>query len=297
MVGTVYQQESREKAKVLGIRYASRRLETMVDQILHLQKIHERVVLFCSRGGYRSGPMVQFLNALNIPVVQLEGGYKSHRHYVINYLNQQSFHHRFIVLHGYTGAGKTEILRHLQAQNQPVMDLEKMANHSGSVFGFVGQQESGTTQKQFEADLVHNLIACQGKTVFIESESARIGTVTVPKPLLQQMNEGLHVLVKTPMDERIKRLVHQYCHQTADTMGQMEEALLHLARYLGHDHVRQLQNWLLEEQYEAVAASLLTDYYDPLYRHAIQKYAYDLELTYDTINEAVEILSNIESLE
>jgi tRNA 2-selenouridine synthase len=292
IVGTVYKQESREKAKITGIRHVSAKLDHLVEEVTRHVKTGKRVILFCSRGGYRSGPFVELLNSLGIEVSQLVGGYKSYRRFVMEYFEQQLPKiHRFIVLHGNTGCGKTAILKELTKIGIPVIDLESLARNSGSVFGFIGHPTEKMTQKQFESILVHQLMKYHSQPIFVESESIRIGRVNIPKPMHQQMESGRHILINASMAQRVDQLVNDYC----DTFPQMHEPLLKamndLVKFLGHDHVNRLKENLKDGRYHDIALDLMTHYYDPLYRHSIQKYTYDLEITYDTMNEALDTLS------
>ncbi|MDW7672016.1 MAG: tRNA 2-selenouridine(34) synthase MnmH [Bacillota bacterium] len=292
IVGTVYKQENREKAKITGIRHVSAKLDHLVEEVTRRVNTGKRVILFCSRGGYRSGPFTELLNSLGIEVSQLVGGYKSYRRFIMEYFDQQLPKiHRFIVLHGNTGCGKTAILKKLAAFDIPVIDLESLARNSGSVFGFIGHPSEKMTQKQFESLLVHQLMEYRSKPIFVESESIRIGRVNIPKPMHQQMESGRHILINASMAQRVDQLVNDYC----DTFTQMQEPLLKamndLVKFLGHDHVNRLKVKLKEGRYHDIALDLMTHYYDPLYRHSIQKYTYDLQITYDTMNEALDTLS------
>lgn len=134
-VGTIYVNRDPEEAKIRGIEYASAKLSFIYNQISSMAKEHKNIILFCWRGGHRSDTVSSFLGALGVNIYQLDGGYKRYRKYVIEYFNENKFKQKFIVLHGYTGVGKTEILTRLKALNIPILDLEYLAQNSGSVFG------------------------------------------------------------------------------------------------------------------------------------------------------------------
>jgi tRNA 2-selenouridine synthase len=291
IVGTIYKQESKDKAKLIAIKQVSDRLGDLVNRIITCQEQHNNVILFCSRGGYRSGPLVQLLNSLEIPVRQLVGGYKSYRLFVTEYFKNQIESHRFIVLHGYTGCGKTAVLNRLHGLDYPVIDLEAMANNSGSVFGTIGHPVTTVTQKQFESELMQLLMAYEGKPVFIESESSRIGAVTIPKKMHQQMHLGHHVLINASMEDRVDRLVAEYC-AVRGFNDELNKALDDLVKQLGHDQVNYLKHLLQQQCYREIAEELIVRYYDPLYHHSIKKYEYALEITYDTMEKVLGSLSD-----
>lgn len=293
IVGTIYKQESKEKAKLTGIHHVSAKLEHLVEKVTSYTKHNSNVILFCSRGGYRSGPFVQLLNSLGLQVFQLQGGYKRYRHYVLDYFeNHVTKQHHFIVLHGYTGCGKTAMLQELAKKDIPIIDLEKIARNSGSVFGFIGHSSDKMTQKQFDSILMHLLIKYKNKPIFIESESTRIGDVNIPRKMHQQMDQGSHILITASLDQRVEQLINDYCDTFSQIHESLEKAMTDLVKYLGHDHVNHLKKLLTEERYPEIARDLMINYYDPMYRHSIQKYTYDLEITYGTMDEVVDTLSD-----
>lgn len=293
IVGTVYKQESKEKAKITGIKHVSEKLDKLVAAISAEARHGKKLVLFCSRGGYRSGPFVQLLNSIGVESYQLVGGYKAYRRYVLDYFeHRMPIDHGFIVLHGYTGCGKTVVLNKLSDRGFPVIDLEGLARNSGSVFGFIGHSNETLTQKQFDSLLLHQLLKHKHQAVFIESESQRIGKVTIPKIMHQQMDAGFHVLMETDVKNRVNQVVADYCDGCDEMHESLQKAINDLIKFLGREQIDKLNQLLDEKKYHKIAIDLIENYYDPLYKHSISKYAYDLKITYDTINEAVDELSN-----
>ncbi len=292
IVGTIYKQESQEKAKITGIRHVSAKLDKLVEEVSHLAKNGNDLVLFCSRGGYRSGPFVQLLNSLGIESFQLVGGYKAYRQYVLDYFeNQMAKDHEFIVLHGNTGCGKTEVLKKLSDSGIPVIDLEGLAQNSGSVFGFIGHSTEAMTQKNFDSILLNRLLTLKYQRVFIESESQRIGNVTIPKKMHQQMELGAHILLETSVENRVNQVVADYCDGYEEINESLRKAINDLTKFLGHEHIHFLNQLLDNKEYHLIARDLIENYYDPLYKYSIEKYSYDLKITYDTINKVTDILA------
>ncbi|RQD67182.1 MAG: tRNA 2-selenouridine(34) synthase MnmH [Tindallia sp. MSAO_Bac2] len=290
LIGTIYKQKSASEAKLVGIDKVSPKLDMMLNKIIDYKSRYKKIVLFCSRGGYRSGPLVHLCNHMKIKVFQLKGGYKSYRKYTLNYFDNIHTFHKFIVLHGYTGVGKTIMLDKLENEGFPCINLEEMAHNSGSVFGFIGQPIEKTTQKQFESLLLDKMIKNKSIYFFIESESQRIGGITIPTAIYNQMVKGFHVLIDTSHSNRVDNLIKEYADEMSKKNDDLIKALNDLKQILGTDKIQKYKRKLLEGDYKSIVQELTINYYDPLYRHSLKKYSYDLNITYDTIEEALEQL-------
>lgn len=290
MIGTIYKQKSTAVAKIIGIEKVSPKIGDVLKRIEAYTCLYENVILFCSRGGYRSGPLVRLCNQMKIPVYQLKGGYKSYRKYTLAYFDSIERYHQFIVLHGYTGVGKTIILEKLETYGMPCINLEKLAQNSGSVFGFIGQSKEKITQKQFESMLLNRLIKSNASHLFIESESQRLGSVSIPKSIHQHMVNGTHVLINASMEKRVTNLVNEYADKMNQRMEELKKALMDLQQQLGRNKIIEYTNDLDHGRFDRIVLELTKNYYDPLYKHSIQKYSYELNITYDTIEEPLEQL-------
>ena len=284
IVGKIYKQKSPEEAKIEGIHHVSQKLNSLFQQVIAHCHSSPNVILFCSRGGYRSGPFVKLLNSLGIDVFQLEGGYKQYRRFSLDYFQHRINLHTFIVVHGYTGSGKSAVLKRLKAEGFPALLLEQMAMNTGSVFGCVPYSGEKINQKQFESHLLNELLPRENRVMFIESESVRIGSVQIPPALYKQMAEGFHVLIEASVEQRVDQLVSEYCVDDQHFPDKMARALDELVRFLGREKIRQMKELLVKKCYHEVARDLVMHYYDPLYRKAIEKYTYDLKITCDTID-------------
>lgn len=143
-IGTVYRQVGQAEAIKLGIGYASKRLPSMYDQIVELFKLRKKFLIFCARGGMRSGVTGNIFNSLGFPVTRLKCGYKGYRKFVLNELPRLIDKFEYITLYGKTGTGKTHILNKISAMGHDILDLEACANHRGSLLGGIGLDKQHT---------------------------------------------------------------------------------------------------------------------------------------------------------
>lgn len=190
-VGTLYKQKGKEFAKQRGLEIFSQKLP---DFIAACKQIKTPITVFCWRGGMRSKTAATVLDLMGVPINRLSGGIRSYRRWIVDFLEKQTFKPELLVLNGYTGTGKTAILQRLFQNGHPVIDLEGMANHRGSIFGHIGLEPSN--QKNFESALVQNILKYEGEPyVFIEGESRRIGKVSIPDLLYEKKEEGLQIFI------------------------------------------------------------------------------------------------------
>lgn len=262
-VGSTYTQISPTLAKEEGLEFISPKLPNLVKQA---QQWSEQgpLVLFCWRGGMRSKSLASVLDLMGVPVYRLQGGYKAYRKKVLAFFEQKPSL-KFVVLRGNTGVGKTEILKQLKSDGYPAIDLEKLANNRGSVFGDVGLGDA-PSQKKFEALLYEELreIKDRGHSyIIVECESKRIGRVTLPVNFYNAMQQGTQILVYDSISNRINRLVQEYT-EIPDSLTQIREALMRLEKTLGHKKLEQC-NLFLEENRLADFTKILLEYYDALY--------------------------------
>lgn len=263
IVGTAYKKENKEKAKSLGIKFISKKLPVLYEQISKLNKKYKNLIFFCARGGYRSSSIVSLLDSIDIHTIKLDNGYKGYRNYINETLPLIIKDLQLIVLYGNTGTGKTEILKHLESQGMNVLDLEEAANHRGSTLGSVGLGEQ-TTQKMFESLIYKALKERKGNLIFVEGESRRIGKDVIPEYIFNKMKEGIHINIKSKLEYRIETILKDYVHGTDE---ELIDSLNHLRRHLGNDNIDLYINLIKEDNYEKVIKELMLNYYDPLYEN------------------------------
>ncbi|WP_026476067.1 tRNA 2-selenouridine(34) synthase MnmH [Alkaliphilus transvaalensis] len=285
-IGKIYKKDGQELAKIRGLEIVSPKLPQYYQRLLELNRGNQEMIVFCARGGLRSATFVHFFKGMGLNILQLEGGFKAYRNYLLNYLEDLHRHHHFIVLHGFTGVGKTEILEKLKEKHVAVIDLEGLACNKGSVFGEI-VQENPLTQKNFENCLLQTLLLTKEKYIIVESEGQRLGQVIIPKQVHELMKKGRHILISTSIEVRVGRLVEDYVNNTPNHKEILVRGIQLLKKRIGKEKVDYYLQKITEEDFSSVAKELILNYYDPLYKPSIQKYNYDLEVNYDKIEEAV----------
>ena len=137
------------------------------------------IILYCWRGGLRSGAVAQLFSSLGHRVTLIEGGYKAYRKVALHVLHEELPQHNFLVLHGLTGSGKTEILHHAEAEGIPCLDFEGLAQHRGSAFGDFNQRKPPLSQQQFENNLYASYQKQKDAPTFLVEIEGRLGQVNI----------------------------------------------------------------------------------------------------------------------
>jgi tRNA 2-selenouridine synthase len=238
----------------------------------------------------RSKSICNVLTTLQVKnVYRLSGGYKAYRKFVINYIQNHVKDFKFVVLHGLTGVGKTIIIDKLEEDNISVLNLEKLAKNSGSVFGDLLFEGKSPSQKQFESLLFNDLYYNDKKYVVVESESKRIGSINVPDSIMKSMKKGYHILIKTSLQNRIINIYSDYIKEDCKIDEKLIKCIKHLNKRLGNKNVEILISRIQSGDYEFVIEFLIKNYYDPLYKYSIDKIdRTDLTIDYNKINDAVD---------
>ena len=265
IVGKTYVKESVDKAKYLGINFAKDKLPSFYEKIIELRKSYDEVILYCSRGGYRSHVFFSFLRSLGIDVKKLIGGYKSYRKYIRENLDSLIKEKEFIVLCGKTGVGKTEILNKLNA-DYPILNLEELANHRGSIFGGIGLTQQ-PSQKYFES-LLFEALDNDKKIIFTEGESSKIGNIQLPKTLIEKISSGRKIIIEDEIDSRIKRIKRDYNLSDRD---EIYKSLIEIKKFISPEKEKLYLEKFQEGDYDFLIRDLLINYYDPHYKKNYSK--------------------------
>lgn len=297
-VGTLYHKQGGEIAKIEGFRLFCKRYDDFMALVKTAVRPGEPIYVYCWRGGSRSGYVAELLNNLGYEgVYKISGGYKRFRAYALQRITEWCAEKKAIILHGYTGAGKTDLLTRLAEGGAPVLCLETLAQNSGSVFGNVFFREKQPTQKQFESLIFDYFNHSKRPYFFVESESKRIGNVFVPDSLMTSIRTGIHIDVRTTPENRVENL-YRYYVEKGGGLESLVQPLNRLRKRLGNEIVDGLIDQLNQGNYKAVIRPLLFDYYDPLYQYSIDQYEFDYTVDYKTLEEAhselVRILEEIE---
>lgn len=291
-IGTIYKQQGKHEAIDRGFDFVSPKLKNMYKIAKELFSKYDNIVIYCARGGMRSSSVSNLLSSIGIDLYKLEGGYKSYRNYVLDYLDSIMNKKQFIVLHGLTGVGKTELLLQLNENNVDIVDLEYMARNTGSVFGFITYDEKPPTQKTFESRIFESLFFSKSDYLFIESESKRVGHVFVPNNIYDTIvKDGYHILIECDIKDRVKRLCKEYIYnRNENNIQDLRKCINTFRKRLGNNTVDEYLKLLDNKQYEELVENFLVSYYDPLYMHSVNQYKYNDIMKFEDINDITQKL-------
>ncbi len=278
LIGTIYHKESKEKAMEIGVKIFGERLNEYLEEYSKYK--NKTLIIYCWRGGMRSKAITSFLDSLGYNVMQLEGGHKAFRNYIIDKLKNYEFKPRLIIIYGPTGSNKTKLINDLY----PHIDLEGLAQHRSSLFGAVGL--TPRKQKMFESLLFIELEKLKHeKFVFIEGESRKIGDTIIPEFLFKAMKNSIKVRGVWSLERRAKNIVEEY-FDNDEKIRQISEVIKHLTKFIGHKKVEELLKLMEKKEYYQVASILLRDYYDIKYGHTINSMEYELEVETEDLAQA-----------
>jgi tRNA 2-selenouridine synthase len=267
-VGTVNKEQSPFEAKRMGAALVTKNIGEMIAAHFAHKPKHWSPLIYCWRGGKRSGVTTYLLREIGFNAVQLDGGYKAFRAQVNDDLGTLPSRFRYITLCGCTGTGKTVLLHALNRAGAQVIDLEALANHRGSLLGATDTPQP--SQKRFDTRLWHALRALDpGRPVFVESESKKIGLVQMPEAMRVAMKAGDCAWLDVPLAARVAHIRSEYANFVANPQALVDklEPLKPLrgAKLLGDWRAR-----AEARDIDGLFASLMVDHYDPLYTSAIK---------------------------
>lgn len=263
LVGTIYVQESPFKARKIGAALVARNAAQHIEQHLMGYDGGWRPLVYCWRGGQRSGSFASILHQIGWRAQALEGGYRTWRRHVVGQLYDAVLPFRLVRLGGLTGTAKTEILGRVGALGGQVVDLEGLARHRGSILGDVmGEQPA---QKGFESALIAAFSGLDpARPVLVEAESARIGTLRLPPALWVAMRAAPRIMLEAPVPARARYLAGVYADLMADAPG-LSRRLNGLRSLAGHATVDRWLAMLEAGAADALAHDLIAAHYDPAY--------------------------------
>ncbi len=272
-VGTLYKQVSPFEAKKVGAALVAKNVARHIESKFNSYPKTWRPLVYCWRGGKRSGAMAHILREVGWDAATLEGGYRAYRRYVVSELSSKPAHLDFRVVHGPTGSGKSRLLQALRGAGAQVLDLEELAAHRGSVLGTLPGRPQ-PSQKMFES-LV--LAALQGfdasRPVFVEGESKKIGQLHVPDALIERMRASECVRLETSLETRVALLLDEYRHFVADRPS-LEAQLDCLVALHGRERIGEWKALAAAGAWGDFVRRLLVEHYDPAYhRSSLRNFA------------------------
>ena len=288
VVGTAYKQESREKAIKHGLDFFGPKMKAIVEEaesIISRQsgvrsnadsklQTANCILVYCWRGGMRSGAVGWLLDVYGLKVYTLIGGYKKFRSRV---LDTFKLPFDLNIVGGYTGAGKTEVIKELEKAGEHVIDLEDIAKHKGSAFGNIGMPNQ-PTQEMFENILSIRLRTLRYESkndgpnsnpqliidhlpIWLEDESQRIGLINLPNDLWHTMRRSPLYFLDIPFEERLKHIVEEYGPFDKE---KMIDAILRIRERLGSLEAKRAIEFLNEDN-TLESFRILLKYYDKWY--------------------------------
>jgi tRNA 2-selenouridine synthase len=270
-VGTIYKQISSFDAKKIGAAMVSANIARHLRERFSDRPRSWRPLVYCWRGGGRSGALAHVLHQVGWRAGQLDGGYKAYRRTVVADLERLPSQFDWRVVCGLTGSGKSRLLRALRAQGGQVLDLEALAAHRGSVLGNL-PDEAQPAQKMFES-LVWNELRgfSASRPVFVEAESKKIGSLRVPEALIAAMWTSRCVLLDAPLALRVRLLREEYAHYI-DSPLSLTTKLECLSGLYGHETIGKWKRQTEAGQWDTLTEDLLLRHYDPAYTRSTLKH-------------------------
>ena len=262
-VGIKYKKEGRINAILEGIELSGPLMYVKLEQALTLAK-NNKLLVHCWRGGMRSEAMAWLFSLGDIETEILEDGYKSYRHYILTKLGEK---HKYIVLGGLTGSGKTEILRKMKSFNHQVIDLEGIACHKGSAFGSLGQ--SPQPSSEHFANLLFDTLekTDKNKAIWLEDESKNIGSVFMPDQFYFNLHESPVVAIIMDIQTRLPRLIKEYSEYPKEVL---KASIQKIGKRLGGDNTKESIDAIESGNFER-AIRITLDYYDKTYLYGLKR--------------------------
>ncbi|MBV6622076.1 MAG: tRNA 2-selenouridine(34) synthase MnmH [Rivularia sp. (in: Bacteria)] len=271
-VGTIYKQLSPFQARKIGAALVSKNISQHLEEHFVNKEKDYQPLIYCWRGGQRSASLATVLSQIGWRVTLLEGGYKTYRSYVRQELDFLPVRLNYKILCGLTGSGKTHILEKMRQKGFQILDLEALANHRGSLLGeeWHGKVSPQPTQKYFDSKLLQALKSFNyHKTVWVESESSKIGEIHLPSSLWKKMKQSSCVEIQLPLDARIEYLLAEYPH-LINNPEILKAKLEKLKSNCGWKKISQWYRMIDNQDWTLFVKDILQSHYDPTYRKSMQ---------------------------
>ena len=264
IIGIIYKKSGKEAAIEKALALVSPNLSNIVAQVKIIAKEEKKVLIHCWRGGMRSESVGWLLETVGFKPFILKGGYKSFRKFVLESFAKP---YKLLVLGGYTGSQKTEILSQLKKKGHQVIDLEALAHHRGSAFGHINQLPQPSVE-WFENELAVQLYQLSdNQPIWVEDESINIGKIGIPTSFYNQMREATVVFLDIPKSQRIEHLVNSY---GTFPKNELSDSILRIQKRLGGLETKNALFALQHNDLHTVADILLS-YYDKTYVNGLNK--------------------------
>ena len=270
IVGTQYKQINAFEAKKLGAALVAKNIAEHIQREVLDKPRDWQPLIYCWRGGKRSGSLALILDQIGFKVTLVDGGYKAFRAALVADLPQLAARHSYQVVCGTTGSGKTRLLQALGALGAQVLDLEALAMHRSSVLGMIPGVPQ-PSQKAFDSRIWAALQSFDpARPVYIESESKKVGNVAVPEGLIAAMRASPCLQIELHEDERVKLLLQDYDFFVKDTAFFCER-LGALTEARGKETVQDWQTRARSGDVASVVRELLIRHYDPVYLQSMRR--------------------------
>lgn len=266
-IGTIYKQVSPFEAKRLGAAMVAANLAQHLRTTFADKPANWKPLVYCWRGGLRSGSMVTWLRLVGWDAQQLAGGYKAFRHHVVERIETLVPQLQLKVLCGATGSAKTRVLHALQQQGAQVVDLEGLARHKGSLLGGL-PGIAQPSQKHFETMLSQQLQQLDlSRPVYIEGESPKIGRIALPLVLVQHMRKAAVMDIQATPAARLEYLLRDYAY-LGDDAESLCERMAYLKEIQGNETIARWQQWARTGALPQLFEELMRLHYDPQYERS-----------------------------
>lgn len=264
LVGTMYKQVSPFEATKYGAALVAKNIAHHLQTTFADKPINWKPLIYCWRGGKRSGSMTTWLNLIGWKARQLNGGYKAYRHDVLNQLEILPGGFDYRVLAGLTGSGKTRLLRVLRQRGAQILDLEYLARHRGSLLGAL-PGETQPSQKGFDSSLIQALTQLDpAKPVFVEAESKKIGQVQLPTAMMRALAKADCIRVEACLEERVDFLCDDYAALFTEP-AELKGLISRLVELHGKQTVAHWHNLIDTGAKAELFRELIEQHYDPAY--------------------------------